>query len=1231
MSKVRETQEKLVCPTCGYSIPFTNTSGITLVYAIFPEDIDLVYHFLKSNLEQLPCNQCGTMVPYDHCFLCMIRSEDLALIYVPLGMQQENPSLHSELTRLKLELEIEIEIEMEIEMEIILQAAEYKRRLAIVIYPIVITILNNADNNKWILDNICKLDKSFFTALALILNGAIPFYAFISKDENILKDQDLHRVMSSLGPFHLRIVSEVNLGKKDITELICAMASKILSLRVFHLIEFLFKEKKLSTIEEEIANVFPSLIIHNTAVKTLSEDISGICRSSDIPDIIKYASCAVVAAVFNHWKVENPCQNDWATWYVAFEDGRLDSLDANSAEGLVVPLDFAKRTISDELLWDKLAVIYGMACDNGNIKEAINRISTLDKYFDLNNLRHQMIVEYFPVLDNISKEQIWKTLNVVTQIVIEGQEGNLQILKSFLYALARREILWVAEYGEELRYQLFQKGLFSQAVWTTNYVSSFLNKYRLPLIAQRFINELTERLKEMELWPLASVDDYCTLLTEEGNALRTLGQKEQALYKYQEIRTLSSDDMTIPNVRVNERNMAIVLRELNKPTEAIKILNCLLSHTELVERSEVLHSLSECFLMIGEISRAADALNDAISVVPKGNIGDFTRLRLLISLGLLEVHKGKTQEAIRTANDALLIAKNLNDTISTGMAAMIFLKAYRSSMRCENTDATNKINEYINILKRIISLPEEYKPQSNHLTAMQITLAETLAIRGSIDEADKLLDGVVPKAGSYNSLDWAVLSLRARFASQDGDHEHARTYLNMAHDHILNTVDSLQEQNDNFQLLWDKEYLQAQMAEEFIRAYKADKAKFSDLRRIADFQASLILSRKLWGDEEKSFEANAYEDNNLCKIAMLETNYKSVDQFSIIQAFKATSGVYMLLTRISEGSVTNVLTKVGEDIQQIQHLTDLLLNKIRMWSPAREGTPISGCLEWHELSNIIYSKVRSLIAPGTILCIIPGPLTGLPLHWILGSDYPLSYFPSLQVALVLHNKRLKLDGGSTWRPRTFSDFVVWRYRERPNIVNCFLLASEKLSRDLLPLGIETQIIKAENGTREALLEALQNQECVRISCHGSSRPHLQRFELLVSVDGELPPADPMAIDSDIGKRFLLNWSDINKLTSCAPIVFSAACSSGISMEFKGGERIGLERPLLRAGALAYISPEWPVPVEDIQGLINNIITRYFGNPKEPLSVSVFKEVNLAIKTGVPEWVARSIAIHGDWL
>lgn len=227
--------------------------------------------------------------------------------------------------------------------------------------------------------------------------------------------------------------------------------------------------------------------------------------------------------------------------------------------------------------------------------------------------------------------------------------------------------------------------------------------------------------------------------------------------------------------------------------------------------------------------------------------------------------------------------------------------------------------------------------------------------------------------------------------------------------------------------------------------------------------------------------------------------------------------------------------------------------------------------------------------------------------------------------------RLLESSGEVKRVYQLVQAFLQMLRERPEIIEHFQSASVALEADLSTLGTQYAHTSGVAGTREALFQTLQMSECVRLSCHGRGHTDKLRFELLVAADNQLPPADASVLASESGHRFLVNWQAITELSRCASIVFSTACASGMAISLRGGERIGLERSLFGAGAVTYVAPLWSVPVAQIQPLINRIMTKYIGNSQKTVAEVVFEEVNMAVAEGVPIWVARSVAVLGDWL
>jgi hypothetical protein len=473
---------------------------------------------------------------------------------------------------------------------------------------------------------------------------------------------------------------------------------------------------------------------------------------------------------------------------------------------------------------------------------------------------------------------------------------------------------------------------------------------------------------------------------------------------------------------------------------------------------------------------------------------------------------------------------------------------------------------------------------------------------------------------------WGVWAKLARYAAHRGADAQARSHLLAAQRAVVAVVSQVEVDDDPFTIMQDKARLQRELADAFLAAHQAGQATGADLRAVADFQASLVLSRRLaarWALAADQVPPAADAPTAVDPGALLRLGAAAV-----LQVLRTSGGLRLLLTNVSGPEPETRLLAWEQDESAADTLLEETTFKLVMHSPSNRADPLRKLGEWQALADSLRQAVAAAVPPGTPLVVVPGPLSGLPLHWALGPAYPLAYVPSLAVAALLHDRGQALAGQDGWRPATLQDMVVWQEGEDPAVVQHFKDGAAALAAALGPLGVAYGCTDGTASTRDSLLAALQAADCVRLACHGHADIDNGEFQLLVAADGRLPPSDPHALASAAGRRFLLDWEDITGLSRCAPVVFSTACASGMAICVRGGERVGLERPLFRAGALAYVAPQWPVPVEHVQRLMNAIITRYVGDRAVGLARAVQEEVNTAVEQGMPEWVARSVAVHG---
>ncbi len=96
--------------------------------------------------------------------------------------------------------------------------------------------------------------------------------------------------------------------------------------------------------------------------------------------------------------------------------------------------------------------------------------------------------------------------------------------------------------------------------------------------------------------------------------------------------------------------------------------------------------------------------------------------------------------------------------------------------------------------------------------------------------------------------------------------------------------------------------------------------------------------------------------------------------------------------------------------------------------------------------------------------------------------------------------------------------------------------------------------------------------------------------------GALPPSVLTIGREGKGEKHLLSWRSLAALPHVSPILCSSgACSSGLAVTHGAGERLGLERPLLSAGSVALIAPQWPVSMSQVQQLNVQIAEAYLSD------------------------------------
>jgi len=1233
---MEDTTDAVICPTpgCGATLPLTSQNGVTVLLASFPDDLKQVNLLAAGGADYVYCRRCKELIPYQSVALCVIKPTWAALLYVPAEIAQARPdvleSLHQTFTQ---------GIHDQVEgggFEILTETLPFRRRLGHAIAALAGPLINGFTNAQtaggttavaWVQENRERLDRAFFAGAYLLAEGSLA----VSYG---LTEEPLAPETTVVGAGDPRFLENYRVSQERAGEVIRDRLRWLLTSRLAQLVDQAVNERTVGTLGEAVVALVPPEVIDEPALEQLQSVLEGIEANGEVAGTIKYASHAAFAAICDLADYENPCSADWAGWYVGMELARRTGDEGDALEGLTVSTDFAARMIDPRDLWDQFALRMKQA--QGRLdKTMLEAFDAIVRALGFEDQWSEYISERYLVnLDDVPEEKLDATLQRLTTGLRGTPGATIEVFQPVLQNLAARDPDRMRAYARGLRQDALDGGQWSDALWITCRMSELLNVRSLSRLALDEVRACIAVLEQAGVWPPEKTYDHVSLLTEEGNCLRYLGDRPAALERYEQIRKLMPEDLSIKNVRVNERNRAIVLREMGRFQESLSVFSRLLPHTREVERADTRHSIAACLVGLGNRLGALEMVQTALSELGEQAPGSRVRLYLLIALASLARAVPDPQMSLAAALEAHKVAEEQGSlwwqALALGQAAEAADTVVEDAE--ERRTLTDKA---VQILRIVLDAPEAIAPNplvNLHLRAM---LADRLEAGGDLAGAARVLEETIRLYGEAD-LDqlWGQWVNLAHLARAQGDLPLARARLVEAQRAVLRAADRVELGSDPIGMMVAKDDLQIILADDFLNAYRENSVGVDGLRQIADFQASVLLSRQLAALNRGTGGADGAEVEGEAALRSLGRG-GSTAGVAVLQTFETRSGFHLLLTRIGgDGGVhTDLLPWEGrhEDLIPLIRKT---WGRLVTASPARSSDPLERFEAWLAVAGPLRAAVEAAVPPGTHLCLIPGALSGLPLQYVFGDAYPLNYAPSLSAACALRTRRLALapeQEGARWRPRSLYDFVVWKVNETEAVREEFRSAADALRGEAEKKGVAYQRSEGVAGTREALFAALSGADCVRLSCHGKAREDALWSELLVAGEGQLPPGDPTALASESAAPFLVDWQALSAQPRSAPVVFSAACSSGLASSARGGERVGLERPLMRTGTLAYVAPQWPVPAKLALPLLNRIITAYLSDTTRTLSEVVFAETNAALAGGMPLRVARSIAVHGDWL
>jgi len=1214
--------EPLSCstPGCGNQL-LPSRDELRIVHAVFPDDLKVVRYLLGPGPRLLYCPRCRKPTDYPANGMCLIVPARLAVSYIPPEWLNAQPSLIED-TRRELEQNAEgwrIRVVDDVEEFRGLISHEIGKLSLPLIQGWQAMLAGGAQAaQEWFDQHHDEITPSFWASLRLTRDGLVRITVFFVPDPSRIPE--IQRELAKLRGIWLFVQGKQEEGvdyQQWLASIIDRQLEETLALWTAWVARRLLVERRMSELEERVAAAICGPALDEPGIRTLAQNVATMAKASTPLDA--YSLFAVMAAICRAAETGNPLGLEWTHRYAQFELGFRGG--QISEPGWRLPFPFAATTLSVRVLWNIYAALMNQRTDKGKPHPQVEVLLALVKDLGLEREIGELSGGTLQLdLSSLNDKQVQDLLGgMLHQLVDQGLDDSVGDLARNLVRSHPHLAGWLAAAAARL---LVQAGRPSSAVRAACRVAEQLNHQSRAGDALAVLHATRDDLQERSAWPpdLHARIDYAN---ESGNAQRTLGNRQEALKCYEEARDLLAAFPGHPHQRVNQRNIAIVLRELGRIHESLALLVPLLDSSEGVEKAMVYNSIGAAHLAVHDVEAAARALEAGLALMPIGPGLAGERFNILVSLQSAYLLANDKRLA-RTVDDLTETARELNDVWSIATAASARAQAAERTPGLAAAARRKAIDSAIPLLRPILGSPADERPLPSVYLPLVQALAQSLLDSGQAAEAARAIDQTLGESVYTDEpAAWKLLAQRAVCAQELSEDIGPYPYLLRAMNAAIESSGRTDPDADPFRLMSDRRTLQFLLGDIFVPAFARGAVNGALIRLVADFQASVVLSQRIGG--AGGFAGFEVSEPDLAR--WLAGGEGGAEAVQLLQCIETDSGIQLLHSRAAGSSVETALLEWSAPAAKIRDLSERAAFELERAQPGSNANPLAAIRGWKTFAKALAAAVSAAILPGVMVCVVPGPLSGLPLHWIVAGTNPLFYIPSLAAGAWFHRRRAALFDGALWRPRVFNDFVVWRAGERESIAARFQSASAELEALCAGLGVRYGSVRGAAATRDELLRLLGSADVIRISCHGRAKPPLT-FEFMLASNGSLPPSLPAYWAAGRATEFIFDWNALPAGLSCPPVVFSAACASGRTAVLPGGERVGLERALFRAGSLTYVAPEWSVPVDPIQTLTHSIIRRYLSGDSS-LARIVWEEAAAAHAAGMPEWVARSIAIHGD--
>ena len=734
-----------------------------------------------------------------------------------------------------------------------------------------------------------------------------------------------------------------------------------------------------------------------------------------------------------------------------------------------------------------------------------------------------------------------------------------------------------------------------------------LKELRTP---RRFLDHIGE---SEQAWERSLEDKSKAMLwTERSNALRMIGRPLDALAVIEGALELMRDRKGEADYCVARLNRAILFRETGAPDVSVTELEELLSLPSVRGRLRIdaLDSLAIAYYLMGRTAEMVACYENSIplAVGPFSNLVSASRIKLAAAL-VADDRYGEASDLLTELDPQIG-----DDPQVLFAAASAWLTIFHNTKRGTATTAISI--RMVSRLSQLARSAERKGSIQDWLGALRL-LGAFAELNGNAKSALNIWEAVADICSGHDQpLSYVEILPLARRAYVEDDRDLAREWLLNLPRAVAVDAGRVSNVAAVAQSLAPRV---RRGLDELVRLLIDNQSSFADVRLIAEMRRDLVGRSQRYLNQALSDRELAVLEYGLSD-EVISALAPERGCLGVLEWIECPEWIACLFTVIdSDGDVCSHVLEYPET--ELATLAEKMDTRLRAWYMERPGDPFE-LGAWRELEAWLHRVLAPHLHDDDHLVIFEhGRFAGLPWHVAAAPHWSCSYAAGWTSLLTLPAR------GDHEPVTSLGLAFVPRFREGAEVLSSLKrsLANGKAVAKRSGLTLLT----CEEGACDvaALAHLLANSNVCVLLCHGFVNPAAQEVALMLAHDGALPPASSVAADSKVGRKHRFGWRDARHLEKASPIIFSAACSTGLSHVVGFGERVGLLNGLRDAGTQALVAPRWDAVAESILPILDDALKRYCGGLT--LAVSVRGACQNA-NEHVPRWLAWNLCIEGDW-